>query len=418
MRVLVAPDCFTGTLTAPEAARAITRGWLAGAPGDTVEQLPLADGGPGFVHVLHAALGGELGSVTVTGPLGETVPGTVLLVPGPDGPTAYVESAQAVGLDLVPEDRRDPTRTTSRGLGELVRAAREAGARRIVVGVGGTATNDGGAGLLAGLGGADGPAAELLGGGGGGLEAVTAETLEGLGALAHELADVELVGAVDVDVTLLGLHGASAGFAPQKGATPEQAQQLERALGHFAHLAQRVVAQDGPPRLRHLPLLAADAPGHPGHSHSGHGHAGHSHAGGDAARLASLPGAGAGGGIGFAIALLGGRLVPGARVVADAVGLGQRIAGVDLVVTGEGTFDWQSLRGKVVSMVAEAALDHAVPTVVLAGQVEIGRREWSAAGISGAYAVAESPAEVPDVLADPVTRLEERAARLGRNWSH
>jgi len=410
MRVLVAPDCFTGTLTAPQAAAAIARGWAAAAPHDSVEQCPLADGGPGFVQVLHQALGGELGPVTVTGPLGEQVPATILLVPGEDGATAYVESAEAAGLELVPTDRRDPTRTSSLGVGQLVRAALEAGAKRVVVGVGGTATNDGGAGLLAGLGGWTGGA---LVRGGGELGSVTGADLAGLGALARELEGVDLVVAVDVDVPLLGLHGASAGFAEQKGATPEQAQHLERVLGHFAHLAQEVVRSDGPPRSRHLPLAAPSGAHGPD---DGHGHA--HPPGGRGSRIAALPGAGAGGGIGFGLALLGARLVPGARVVAEAVGLADRIAGADLVVTGEGKFDWQSLRGKAASMVAEAALAAGVPTVVLAGQVEMGRREWASAGISGVYAVAESPAQIAEALADPVGSLEARAARLGKNWSH
>ncbi len=412
MRVLVAPDCFTGTLTAPQAAAAIARGWALAAPGDTIEQCPLADGGPGFVTVLHQALGGQLGPVTVSGPWGDLVPATVLLVPDEGGPTAYVESAEAVGTALVPAERRDPTRTTSLGVGQLIRAAVAAGARRVVVGVGGTATNDGGAGLLAGLGGWE---DDALRGGGGALGSVTRTDLAGLGALAHELAAVDLVAAVDVDVPLLGLHGASAGFAEQKGASPEQAQHLERSLGHFAHLAQEIASVDGPPRSRHLPLVAAGDGAHgPG---DGHGHA-HTPGGRGAPRIAALPGAGAGGGIGFGLALLGARLVPGARVVADVVGLADRIAAVDLVVTGEGKFDWQSLRGKAASMVAEAALAAGVPTVVLAGQVEMGRREWASAGISGAYAVAESPAQIAAALADPVGSLEARAARLGKNWSH
>src|SRR5690554_1618897 len=178
MRVLVAPDCFTGTLSAPRAAAAIARGWARAAPGDEIQQSPLADGGPGFVAVLHQALGGELGSVAVSGPLGDRVPATVLLVAGDGGPTAYVESAEAVGLELVPAQRRDPTRASSVGVGELVRAALDTGARRIVVGVGGTSSNDGGAGLLAGLGGWDDGALRR---GGGALDEVTATDLGGLG---------------------------------------------------------------------------------------------------------------------------------------------------------------------------------------------------------------------------------------------
>lgn len=404
MRVLVAPDCFTGTFSAPEAAAAICRGWARAAPSDTLEACPLADGGPGFVEVLHHALGGDLAPVTVTGPLGERTPASLLLVETAGALTAYVESAHAAGLALVPPDHRDPTRTSSVGLGELIRAALDSGARRVVIGVGGTGTNDAGAGLLAGLGGWD---PSPLRRGGGSLGEVTQAELGGLGPLARELAGVDLVAAVDVDVPLLGLHGASAGFAAQKGATPEQAQHLERALGHFAHVAEGVVSREGPPRSRALPLVGSTE--HHGHSHGAQR---------STARLASLPGAGAGGGIGFGLALVGARLVPGARLVAEAVGLADRVAAADLVVTGEGKLDWQSLRGKAVSEVAATALAAGRPVVALAGQVEMGRREWSSAGLSGAYAVAATPDELTRSLADPVTALEARAERLGKNWSY
>jgi glycerate 2-kinase len=392
VRILVAPDCFTGSLTAPQAAEAIASGWSAGAPHDSVRQLPLADGGPGFLEVVRSGLGGDLLSATVEGPRGAPAPGLVLLCHGDGGPTAYLESAQATGLHLLALPDRDPTRTTSRGLGTLVRAALDAGARRIVVGLGGSATNDAGAGVLAGLG----MAASALGEGGGGLDGLRREDLEPLVELRRELAGVDLVGAVDVDVPLLGLHGASAGFAAQKGATPEQAQELERSLGHFARLVGEVVAGDDHRR----DLLSPDRGGKD-----------------VSRRLAQLPGAGAAGGVGFALAALGGRLVPGAAVVADAVGLPERLAEADLVVTGEGALDWQSLHGKVVHAVAMEALKHAVPAVAVAGQVLIGRREWSAAGLAAAYAVAEHPEDVEAALADPSGTLAARTARVARTWS-
>ena len=152
MRVLLAPDSFGGTLTAIQAAEAMAAGWRRGAPGDDVRLLPLADGGPGFVEILHAVLGGDLVPVTVTGPLGDPVPAVVLRTAGPAGTTVYVESAQAIGLHLVPAERRDPTRTTTAGVGELLLAARDLGATRVVVGLGGSSTNDAGAGMLAALG--------------------------------------------------------------------------------------------------------------------------------------------------------------------------------------------------------------------------------------------------------------------------
>ena len=391
MRVLLAPDSFGSSLTATQAAEALAAGWSAGAPHDEVSTCPLADGGPGFVETLHSSLGGELLPVTVTGPLGDPVPAVVLLVPaqGSAATTAYVEAAQAIGLPLVPPDRRDPRRTTTRGVGELMAYAHRTGAGRVVVGLGGSATNDGGAGMLAGLGLAD-PAGRL-GSGGGAVAALTAADLAGLAGLRLAWRDVELVAACDVDVPLLGLQGASAGFAPQKGATPDQAQQLEAALAHLSRLVGEVLGPD----VR--ADLLSGAPG--------------------AARLASLPGAGAAGGLGFGLAALGARLAPGAAMVADAVGLDGRIAGSDLVVTGEGRFDWQSLHGKVVSEVAARALPHAVPVVLVAGQVLVGRHEQAEAGLAGAYAVADRPDEVERALADPVGTLTARAERVARTWS-
>jgi glycerate kinase len=393
MRVLIAPDGFGGTLTAQEAATALRDGWLRAAPGDDVRTCPLSDGGPGFLDTLRASLGGEMVAVTVRSPLGEPVPAVLLLVEGADGSrTAYVESSHAVGLPLVPPGRRDPMLTTSYGVGELVRAAVDAGARRVVVGLGGSATNDAGAGMLAALG--VGEPDGVLTRGGGALGGVTADDLAALAAVRAGLRHVDLVAAADVDVPLLGLHGASAGFAPQKGATPEQAQELERALGHFAHAAVAALAEVVRPDL-----LAGARSASP------------------VTRLAAQPGAGAAGGLGFGLALLGARLVPGSALVTDAVDLTRRIADVDLVVTGEGTFDWQSLHGKVVAAVAERALTVAVPAIAVAGQVTVGRRELAAAGLTAAYAVAEGPDEVAAALADPVGTLGRRAERVARTWS-
>lgn len=397
MRVLLAPDGFGTSLTPAEAAAALRAGWTDGAPHDVVTSCPLADGGPGFVATLHATLGGDLEPVTVSSPLGEPVPAALLRV----GTTVHVESAHALGLDLVPPGRRDPTRTTSRGAGELLAAALP-GAGRVVVGLGGSATNDAGAGLLLALAaallppGAVAPdVAARLAGGGGGLGDLVARDLSWLPDLRAALRAVDLLVAVDVDVPLLGLQGASAGFSPQKGATPQQAQDLERALGAFAHAATTAL---GPVRTG----PGADLLGTPDAR---------------AGRLSALPGAGAAGGTGFALALLGGRLLPGAGLVADAVGLTARIAAHDLVVTGEGRTDWQSLHGKVMAEVAARALPLAVPVVVVSGEVHVGRRELAAAGVTAAYAVADGPDAVRAALADPAGTLRARAARVARTWS-
>ena len=381
VRVLIAPDSFTGTLSAGQAARAIAEGWTRSAPGDQLQLCPLSDGGPGFVDVLSASVPARQELVTVSGPLGEPVPAQILLTDAEDGvPTAYVESAQACGLHLVSPDRRDPGRTTTVGVADLLTGARAAGAVRIIVGLGGSGTNDGGAGLLAGLlrdAGADPP--DRLVRGGEGLRGVEAAELSGLAGLREAWADVEIVLASDVDVALLGFHGASAGFAAQKGATPEQAQRLERALGDFA-------------------AAACDAARLP-------------------RSLAREAGAGAAGGLGFGLLLLGGGRVGGASAVLAAVGFRARVEAADLVVTGEGTFDWQSLRGKVVSAVAAVGLEVGVPVIVLAGQVLVGRREALSIGVESAYPVAEDPQQVAAALADPAGTLAARAQRIARTWS-
>ncbi|MEP7092326.1 MAG: glycerate kinase, partial [Nocardioidaceae bacterium] len=216
MRVLIAPDKFAGTLSATDAAEAIAEGWRRHAPGDELDLVPMADGGPGFVDVLHASLGGDLLAVTVQGPYGETVPGSVLLVDG----TAYVESAQACGLHLTPKPERDPERASTYGVGELLAAAADAGARTIYVGLGGSGTNDGGAGMLAALGATSVPAEALLRGPTGlvGLDSVD------LAAARARLADVQLVAASDVDNPLLGLIGATNVYGPQKSVSPDRLQ--------------------------------------------------------------------------------------------------------------------------------------------------------------------------------------------------
>jgi glycerate kinase len=363
MRVLVAPDKFAGTLTAVEAADAIAQGWQRTAPDDIVTTAPLSDGGPGFVDVVQAALGGKLLSVTATGPRGEQVPTTLLLVDG----TAYIEAAQACGLHLIPAQERDPTTATSYGVGQLIGSAVDEGAARIVVGLGGSATNDGGAGMLAALGAM--PVAELRLGG-----AALADVAEvDLSPARERVARVELVAASDVDNPLLGLRGASNVFGAQKGATPDDIQRLDGALTRFAEQTDR--------------------------------------------RLADGKGAGAAGGLGFGLALLGATRVPGIGTALDLVGFDALVQSADVVVTGEGSFDYQSLSGKVVNGVAEAATRAARPTVVLAGRVEVGRREMAAVGVESAYSVVDLAGSVEAALDRPAERLAELAARVARTWS-
>ena len=384
MRVLIAPDCFTGTLSAGQAADAIAEGWRRRAPADVLTLVPLSDGGPGFLDVLSRALDGTMVPTTVHDPLGRPVPATILIVDVDGRRTAYLESAQACGLDLLAQGERNPMVTSTYGVGQLIEAAVAEGASRVVVGLGGSGTNDGGAGMLAALGAGD---PTVLATGGAALRDLDDAALHGLAEVRGRLRAVEVVLASDVDSPLLGFHGASAVFAPQKGATAEMAQELESSLGRFTEVVGKAVkpARD---------LLT-----------------------GKEMRLDSEPGAGAAGGLGYGLLLLGGRRVSGVQAVLDAVGLAPIVHAADLVVTGEGTFDWQSMRGKVVAGVAQAGLANGTPVVVIAGQVQVGRREMMELGISGSYAVAENPDQVAAALADPAGTLSALTARVATTWS-
>ena len=390
MRIVIAMDKFAGTLTAPEAVRAVTAGWLRTSPDDTVTGVPMSDGGPGFLDSLADAFEGRrrFGErlATVTGPLGTEVTGRYLieLRGGPAGdhevpghPTAYIEVAEACGLHLVPAEQRDAKGASTYGVGELIAAALDDGAKRLVIGLGGTCTTDGGAGLLAALGAEP---AEVLRAGGGALK-----SLHGLDLTEprRRLEGVEIVIASDVDNPLLGLRGAAAVFGPQKGATDDDVQRLDAALTHFAELAGAIGQEPGALR-----------------------------------RTLDAPGAGAGGGLGYGLMLLGGRRVPGIGTVIAETGLADLIARADLVITGEGRFDHSSLGGKVPTGVAEAALKSGRPCLVLAGLVEVGKRELAAAGFAAAYEVAEQAGSAQEAMARAEYHLTALAERVAKSWSH
>lgn len=364
MRVLIAPDKFAGTLTAVEAAEAIAAGWRRRAPGDELDLVPMADGGPGFVDVLHATLGGDLLSVIASGPYGASVPGTVLMI----GETAYVESAQACGLHLTPDGERDPERASSRGVGDLLLAAVHAGATRVVVGLGGSATNDGGAGLLAALG-AKAVPGDALDRGPSSL--ATLESIDLTQARAG-VDGVSLVLASDVDNPLLGLIGATNVYGPQKGVADDRLQAVDAMLERLASATDK--------------------------------------------KLALAKGAGAAGGLGFALLLLGATRTPGIEMVAEAVGLPERARAADLVVTGEGAFDFSSRSGKVPYGVAAVAGRAAQPCIALAGQVLIGSREMRALGIESAYSMVDLVGEQAS-FGDPAGSLAALAERTARSWS-
>lgn len=390
MRVLIAPDSFTGTLTATQAAEAMASGWRATAPHDTLTLLPLSDGGPGFVDMLAAAVGGEVVLATVSDPLGRPVPAAILVVDDAGGRTAYVEAAQSCGLHLLSADERDPGLTSTWGVGELIELAVAEGARRVVLGLGGCSTNDGGAGMLAALG--AGPP-ERLARGGAALADLGAGDLDGLRATRDRLSGVELVIASDVENPLLGFKGTSAVLAPELGATPVRAQQLEAALGHLTDIVNAAMGgvAGGPFGLD----LLSGAPRRPERT----------------------PGAGAAGGLAYGLLLLGAHIRSGIGTVLDLLSFQEQVRSHDLLVTGEGRFDWASLQGSVVSGVASAALAAGTPVVVVAGQVMIGRRETMTLGVNGCYAVAETPDRVEAAMTDPVGTLRERTSRVAATWS-
>ncbi|GAB3644552.1 glycerate kinase family protein [Glycomyces tarimensis] len=365
MRILIAPDKFAGTLTAAEAARAIADGWGHARPDDDTAELPLADGGPGFVDVLEAAIPtAERHTVETCDPLARRISADYLR----DGDTAYIESAAACGLHLLEAAERDPRRTTTYGLGLLIAHAVETGAGRIVVGLGGSATNDAGAGMLTALGyTCRDLAGEALPYGGAALSAIA--SIDG----HPRTRGVEFLAATDVDSPLLGPHGATYMFGPQKGAREAELPFLESALSAFAEVAERDLGPRG---------------------------------------AASRPGAGAAGGLGLALFLLGGQRASGAKLTCEAVGLDEAVAASDLVITGEGSFDAQSLRGKLAAEVAGGAAAHGKPCLVLAGKSDLD----SHPDLAGVHSVADLLGGVEDAMKAPAEGLRALAESVARAW--
>ncbi len=385
MRVLICPQRFLGTLTAVQAAEAIAEGWRSRAPHDQLIVAPFAGGGAGFLDVLAQATDGGLTvATTVSDPLGQVVPAAVLLVESGGVRTAFIEAAQACGLHLVQGPRQNPLTSSSYGVGQLIEVACSEGAQRIVVAVGDAATNDGGAGMLAALGAG---APEHLARGGAALADLPVGAAPNLASVRERLAGVELVLATGEDLPLLGLQGASAAMAGARGATPEQAQQLERSLARWRHIVDESLAAP-------LDLLT-----------------------GLPRRFDREPGAGAGGGLGYGLLLLGARRQGAVQWCSDAWNLPDLLSRTDLVVTGEGCLDVRSFAGGVVAEVSGQAASRGLPVVVIAGQVRLGRRDTMGLGLAGTYAVADSSAEIAAAMADPVGTLTDRAARIAGTWS-
>ncbi|QXH44653.1 glycerate kinase [Pseudomonas xanthosomatis] len=373
MKIVIAPDSFKDSLDAAGVARAIADGLAEVWPDAERVQCPMADGGEGTMEAIVAASHGEQRRQAVRGPLGASVEASWGWLA--DSRTAVIEMAQASGIQLLPSQQRDACRSSTWGTGELIASALAAGARRIVLAIGGSATNDGGSGMLRALGlrlldAAGQPLAE------GGLALAQLARIDA-SDLDPRLAEVQVEVAADVDNPLCGPNGASAIFGPQKGASPEQVQLLDQALGHFAdHCAQ---------------LLGKD--------------------------VRDEPGSGAAGGMGFAAkAFMGARFRPGVEVVAELAGLDALVQGADLVITGEGRFDAQTLRGKTPLGVARVAKRHGVPVVVLAGTLGAGYEQLYAHGIDAAFALASGPMSLEQACAGAEGLLKARAADVARLW--
>lgn len=374
MRIVIAPDKFKGSLTAVEVCESLTRGIARVSDAVAVVAVPMADGGEGTLDAAVSS-GFTEHSVPVSGPLGEPAIARI----GVRGSDAVVEMALASGLALVPEDQRDALAASSTGTGECILAALDLGATRISLAIGGSASTDGGAGMLQALGArltrADGA---VLAPGGGALAELDSVDLSGLD---KRLAGTEFVLANDVSHELLGDHGAAAVFGPQKGATPEDVARLEIGLETLVSRVDRVL---------------------PG-----------------SARFAAAPGAGAAGGVGYAaLAVLGAEQQPGVDVVIAFTRLDSAIAEADLVITGEGSLDEQSLAGKTPVGVARAATAHGVPVVAVCGRTTLSDAEWSQAGFAACYAVTDLAPDAASSMRDAAHYLERigstiATARLG-----
>jgi glycerate kinase len=370
MKIILAPQALKGSLDAAAVGAAMAEGVRIALPDAEIAIIPVADGGEGTVRALVAATDGQLLRTQVTGPLGEPVEsewgllGSDTAVPGEE--TAVIEMAAAAGLPLVPPERRNPLVATTYGVGELLRAALDAGCTRILIGIGGSATNDGGAGMAQALG------ARLLDAnesdlppGGAALSQWARIDVSGVDA---RLAQTQVRVASDVTNPLTGPEGASAVYGPQKGATPEMVAELDAALSHYAVILKRDLG----------------------------------------AAVANMPGAGAAGGLGAGLlAFARAELVPGARLVFEALRFDERIAGADLIFTAEGRLDAQTAYGKAVGAVAAAGQRQGVPVVALAGAVAMDDAALHALGLAAALPLADGPLTLEESMA--------RAADLTRD---
>ena len=371
MKIVIAPDSFKGSLTALQAAEAMEAGLRRVFPDVAIEKVPMADGGEGTVQSLVDATDGEILTAQVLDPLGNSIEAEYGVLG--DGVTAVIEMAAASGLTLVPPDKRDPRVTTTYGTGELIRAALAQGCRKLIIGIGGSATNDGGAGMAQALG------AKLLTAsgeqiepGGGSLAALSSIDLS---ELHPRITETETVVACDVNNPLTGRQGASHVYGPQKGATPEMIEVLDANLAHFGKIVERDLNKS----------------------------------------VGKVPGAGAAGGLGAGLmAFLDASLKSGIDIVIEATQLSKQFAGADLVLTGEGQINFQTVFGKTPVGVAKVAKIHRIPVIAIAGSIADNSDGVYDAGIDAMIDIVPEPMPLETAIENATTLIEIAAERAGR----
>jgi glycerate kinase len=371
MKIVIAPDSFKGSLTALQVAEAMEVGLRRVFPDATIEKVPMADGGEGTVQSLVDATDGEILTAQVMDPLGNRIDAQYGVLG--DGITAVIEMAEASGLTLVPPDKRDPRVTTTYGTGELIRAALAHGCRKLIIGIGGSATNDGGAGMAQALG------AKLLTASGeqieqGGGSLATLNSID-LSELDSRIAETETIVACDVNNPLTGKQGASHVYGPQKGATPEMIRVLDANLVHFDKIVQRDLSKS----------------------------------------VGNVPGAGAAGGLGAGLmAFLDASLKSGIEIVTEATQLSKRFAGADLVITGEGQINFQTVFGKTPVGVAQVAKTHNIPVIAIAGSIADDSDGVYDAGIDAMIDIVPEPMPLETAIENATALTEIAAERAGR----
>jgi glycerate 2-kinase len=373
MYIVVAPQSLKGSLDADDVGQAIAEGIYRVWPDADIRVVPVADGGEGTVQALVAATGGKVMRALVTGPLGERVEANYGMLGGDQSETAVIEMAAAAGLPLVPRDQRDPCKTTTRGVGEMMQAAMAAGAKRLLIGIGGSATNDGGAGMAQALGAKllDDQGNELPAGGAALAHLVRIDTSN----LDRRLKDMEIHVASDVTNPLCGPDGATAIYGPQKGATPAMVRELDAALAHYGELLRRDVGAD----------------------------------------VMNTPGAGAAGGLGAGLlAFAHAQLVPGAQLVLKTLDFANTIKGAALVFTAEGRLDSQTAYGKAVGAVAQAAKAAGARVVALAGSVKADDAALAKMGIGATLSICNGPMSLEESMRQARPLLADAAERAAR----